>query len=402
MLGAIFLFALSDEQQGPLVTNFRMKSTKFLSAAHQPISPEYCHSIHFYVDIAYSPPCRRPGLSVVYVTKRPGGYDVLFNSMKQQTSQDYEIIIVDELAPYRSTRIRHYARELGIESHIKDIVASKPKTDEWAQTRHAIAKSINTGLLLATGRVVTVVMDFAWAHPKFVERTLKFHDEHPKSFLAHPLIWFAATGNEKIMVEDLRNPTAITIWKESMIVPPSKLDWTKFGGEVKFNSYATRPEDAMQMLSNLEGGKTTESGYEKQPKKPNGDMFWEMAFSSAPYAAFEQVNGVEEWLDKGDDCQEANVRERAAMFGYDLWVDYGSPVEQIEHRSFAQGPDWHRYAKDTNMNEYFPYRDRIWRKEISPVAKNDFNMTLWRELDCPFNMYPRKCKNYVTSPAARL
>mmetsp|Transcript_93 Transcript_93/g.160 ORF Transcript_93/g.160 Transcript_93/m.160 type:complete len:131 (+) Transcript_93:42-434(+) len=123
-----------------------------------------------------------------------------------------------------------------------------------------------------------------------------------------------------------------------------------------------------------------------------------MAFSSAPHDAFEKVNGVEEWLDKGDDCHESNVRERADMFGYDLWIDYGSSTELIEHRTFNEDPAWQRYAKDTNIPVYFPYRDQIWAGEISPAAKNDFNMTVWRDLDCAYKIYLNECKEDFVMP----
>jgi hypothetical protein len=57
------------------------------------------------MEIGNKSPRRGPGpepkLTVVFVTKRPGGYDVLLNSLKAQTSRDYELVCVDELAHKR-------------------------------------------------------------------------------------------------------------------------------------------------------------------------------------------------------------------------------------------------------------------------------------------------------------
>ena len=60
--------------------------------------------------------CRRPAtLSIAYMTKRPGGIDILLNSLAQQTSKDYELIIVDALAPIqRATAIKAMADSLGV------------------------------------------------------------------------------------------------------------------------------------------------------------------------------------------------------------------------------------------------------------------------------------------------
>lgn len=43
--------------------------------------------------------------SIVFVTKRPGGYDVLLEALARQTSQDYELICVDELADSRGEQV---------------------------------------------------------------------------------------------------------------------------------------------------------------------------------------------------------------------------------------------------------------------------------------------------------
>lgn len=47
----------------------------------------------------------RPTHSIIFVTKRPGGYDVLFEAFARQTSKDYELICVDELAPRRAHNV---------------------------------------------------------------------------------------------------------------------------------------------------------------------------------------------------------------------------------------------------------------------------------------------------------
>lgn len=43
--------------------------------------------------------------SIIFVTKRPGGYDVLLEALARQTSKDYELICVDELADSRRSKV---------------------------------------------------------------------------------------------------------------------------------------------------------------------------------------------------------------------------------------------------------------------------------------------------------
>ncbi len=44
-------------------------------------------------------------LSIVYITKRPGSYDVLFNSILQQNYPlDYELICIDDALPLAKGR----------------------------------------------------------------------------------------------------------------------------------------------------------------------------------------------------------------------------------------------------------------------------------------------------------
>jgi len=47
-----------------------------------------------------------PRQTIVFVTKRPGGYDVLLEALARQTSKEYELLCIDELAHRRSHKVR--------------------------------------------------------------------------------------------------------------------------------------------------------------------------------------------------------------------------------------------------------------------------------------------------------
>ena len=114
--------------------------------------------------------------SIVFVTKRPGGYDILLHSLSKQTSRQYELICVDELAVHRREKVEEMAAALGV--NLIAVTTSKPKTHP--HTRFGIANAFNTGFVLASGDIVTVLQVRAPARqspvseshrPRLVRRT---------------------------------------------------------------------------------------------------------------------------------------------------------------------------------------------------------------------------------------
>ncbi len=100
---------------------------------------------------------------------RPGGYDVLFESLAQQTSKDFELICIDDTGPLdKSTGVRApperragaiaYARRRGVP--LKALVPSKKKV---RGLRFGQCNAINSGLVLASGRFITVVQVACYA-----------------------------------------------------------------------------------------------------------------------------------------------------------------------------------------------------------------------------------------------
>jgi len=229
-------------------------------------------------------------------------------------------------------------------------------------------------LMLTSGDIITILMDYAWVPPQFVERTIEFYKEHPMSFLAYPEIFFGGPDFGKLFYEGATNDNqALWLWADGpMKLPPSKLEG--------WGPYFKRPEDVLKR----------KPGFEKQQ---GYEHFWEMSFATAPWSAYEALNGVDESLDDGDDCHEVNVRYRAEMIGYDLWIDGQSVVEHIPHRAFSNEPKWHRFAKDANWERFMKKLNQIRSKQIPVYSLNHFNLTMWREMKCQYRVYGRDCIN---------
>ena len=83
-------------------------------------------------------------LSIIYITYRPGGMDVLCNSLKRQTYKDYELIVVDD---YPNRDLKEYFDGNGIP--ITYYGPSKEK--HYKDTPFGQVNAFNTGILKATG-----------------------------------------------------------------------------------------------------------------------------------------------------------------------------------------------------------------------------------------------------------
>ena len=110
-----------------------------------------------------------------------------------------------------------------------------------------------------------------------------------------------------------------------------------------------------------------------------------MSFATSPRSAWTALNGVEEWLDVGDDCHEMNMRLRAEILGYDLWIDAGVMVENVWHQygAFEESALWRRYAADSNMKTHATSMDKI-RLGLRPLESydNSFDMRAWFAHGC--------------------
>ncbi len=103
-------------------------------------------------------------LSVVVVTNRVGGLDALFAGLKGQTYRNFQLILVDELAPRRDV-----ARG-GFVDHVR------PRClERWGN----YMKCLNQGVQRAIGDRLIFWSDYTCPHPETLARHARFHEEHP-------------------------------------------------------------------------------------------------------------------------------------------------------------------------------------------------------------------------------
>ena len=116
----------------------------------------------------------KPKISVLDLTNRVGGMDILFESMKNQSFQDFELIIVDAIYEKR-----------------KDVVAEKSKQYNFPvkhmppnKNTFPIANynnSMNTGLCAAEGEILYFTCDYAYMQKDTLLTHANFHAAEPRN-----------------------------------------------------------------------------------------------------------------------------------------------------------------------------------------------------------------------------
>jgi glycosyltransferase involved in cell wall biosynthesis len=105
-------------------------------------------------------------ITVVYMTYRPGGMDLLSHALANQDYKNYELIVIDD---YPGRNLRGYLEEKGIPVTYYGPMKEKVLKD----TTYSQANVLNTALLYATGDILVVYNDYSWIPPESLESILQ-------------------------------------------------------------------------------------------------------------------------------------------------------------------------------------------------------------------------------------
>lgn len=108
-------------------------------------------------------------ISVVVVTNRVGGMDVLRAGLRLQSFTDFELVIVDELYAERSAQLKGYFNFPFV--HVRPFETKA----RWGN----YMRSLNTALRVASGERLVFWSDYTCAAPETLAAHASFHDKHP-------------------------------------------------------------------------------------------------------------------------------------------------------------------------------------------------------------------------------
>lgn len=244
-----------------------------------------------------------PKFSIVYLTYRPGGYDILADSLAHQTCQNYELICVDQRADL------HEARASYLKDHNVRIVAiSISKRKSFPDTGYSLINAYNTGVLLSQGAYVIILNDFTWLPANALDRFAEVleQEEETNITVISGSADYSLTERPPRIYDYMHDP--ITVWDRPWFGTPEA------------NGYA------------------------------HGDIWtgdpMELFYTCFPYKLLVKMNGFPEWADYHKANQVVPTYERILAAGGRVVNDRQNQCFMVHTREWGGGL-WHQSKKET-------------------------------------------------------
>ena len=255
-------------------------------------------------------------VSVIYPTARHGGLDILEKCMKEQTHEDFEVLILDELRrnfmPNRSTKF---------------IFVEPP--NKKAGMFWNLSASLNAGVRAAKGELIVLLQDYIWVPKEGLARYVEKAIQEPKGLIS-------GVGHQYEFPAYNDDPTgAYSIWK----------DWPgEPSGEKTFTD--PRMERPGFYLCN--------------------PVEWEANWSCFRKEVWETIGGFDEEFDAGWGYDNVNFSERAQLAGYHLFLDTHNEVKCYSHINIF---------KEQKVRDAAPNNQKMWYKKYMDL---DRGMAPWK------------------------
>lgn len=242
-------------------------------------------------------------ISLVCITARLGSFDMLFESLINQTMprEDFELIVVDD-------RYQERYRETMIKFPIFGFWHGPPKDTDIS---YHVSASFNTGLAIARGELVIHLVDFIWLPPDFLERHWSFYKEHPGYSLSVYV--------DRYKYPPITHPTYPLAIFEQWFDGRFADDWFKPENLI----YQERKGGAL-------GAQITPGIFEMP-----GEKIY-MLGDSIPLAVMKELGGWDESLDGGYGSADVLLGTCANLIGWKFAVDMAAPtLKKLGDKSMA-------------------------------------------------------------------
>ncbi len=241
----------------------------------------------------------KPKISVMNLTNRWGGIDVLWANMKRQTEQDFELVIVDALWKEREKEVIEYIND----SRLKYI----RQNDKVEGTHTNLAHADNQGFAACTGELIVCLQDYIWIPGTALE---KFYEAH-KAYGGKILITGVGHQYNKPGVEDMVDPHGkITVFEKPYTGRPTEQFW----------------QDPRMR---------TDQGTFYQCNPPD----WELNYAAIPNKIIQGLGGMDENYDfHGFAWDNVNIAVRADMLGYKPYIDQTNECMGFNHDGWWPNP----------------------------------------------------------------
>ncbi len=281
-----------------------------------------------------------PKISVLVPTMRLGGLDIIHHSLKNQTFQDFELVLVDALADKRrivADKVQHL----------------EPVGNRFPSSQYC--RAMNTGLKEAKGEIILLQVDYTYMPPNCLEKHVRVQEQF---------------GEETVVMgcqDDVRcpglHPGFPTFRNDGAHYSTNGIDM--YAHEVLHNGALIRDYGWTIFDKNFEGieGLIKEERFGSDPRctMQSGDcdsIRFLCRNESVRREHLIAINGFNEDLDGSHGYQDSDMATRLKWHGLRFVVDPSNKCTIV------------------NPRPYFPHAKR--ERPISGLG--DSNETVWKNL----------------------
>ncbi len=268
-------------------------------------------------------------VSVVLPVFRPGGLDITFMSLRDQTFRDFELILIDRRYEKRRTEVKELARQLNVATvHAPE----HRRNGKWA----VLCAAWNTGYMLAQGEIVLMPPDFTYLPPTWIENHLRHHKNGNRMVLSpYTMLVMPPVVDKKGKHVDVPSPDLASSLPNSVTdQPPDYYD------EISIFEDFFHPSlipDLERWPDNLQCPRLVGNWTSRM------ETHIHFRNESIPLGFLLDINGQDENLDKGK-CQiDLEFGSRARRNGCEFVADLDNMVYMLNPRSLFPTAPQHGY-----------------------------------------------------------
>jgi len=264
-------------------------------------------------------------ISLIYISNRYGGLDILKGNLDRQTMRDFELVFVDGLYHERKDEVKEYFKDYNLK-HIDQTVLPM----EGFHTR--LARADNLAFKNASGELLILLQDYIYiqkdAFKKFWELHKRYNGKALLTGMGH-IYYYPDTD------EIVKPKGKLSVFERDYIYQPDIVFW--FDPRCR-NLNGVRPAEPVE---------------------------WEMNWASIPRDVIYELGGMDEEYDRhGFAYDNTNIAERASMLGYLIFLDESNQCFGFNHDKWWENPL--KKNRISPINYHLDQMNKMRRGIISP------------------------------------
>lgn len=240
----------------------------------------------------------KPKVSVVYISNRYGGLDILKSSLTRQTFQDFEIVFVDGLYDKRHNVVLDYFKDFNIK-HIKDI-----DMKEHEGYKSKLARCHNQAYKACEGELIVLLQDYIYVPQSGLEKFWNIYNIHQNALITGISHQYLHPTKEEVVNQE----GLITVYEKEYKYKPEVISWFDPRCDMSENYLGIRKAQPVE---------------------------WEANWAAIPREVIYDLGGMDETYDlHGFGYDNTNIATRASYLGYPVYLDSSNEVFCISHDSY--------------------------------------------------------------------